>query len=182
MERLTQGLEIISTFELHLFIDEQNSIVAKFHSRGPPTTEPTTTTNTLITEVFVTGDLAYQAMALGKESMAGHWCMQCKASRLQFKHDCEMWMMEELVRCGKDAEKNKGNPVLGVKKKPWWPFIPLSNYLVPLLHCLIGIGNQLLEKLQAIINEHIAEYSPGKEAIRASIPVLKNIIADTAKE
>ena len=109
--------------------------------------------------------------------------MQCKASRLQFKHkDCEMWTMEELVRCGDNAEKNKGNPVLGVKKKPWWPFIPLPNYLVPLLHCLIGIGNQLLDKLRAIINEHIAEYSPGEEAIRASIPILKNIIADTATE
>jgi hypothetical protein len=81
--------------------------------------------------------------------------------------------MEELVRCGKDAEKNKGNPVLGVKKKPWWPFIPLMNYLVPLLHCLIGKGNQLLEKLWAIINEHIAEYLQGKEVICASIPVLK---------
>jgi hypothetical protein len=90
--------------------------------------------------------------------------------------------MEELVRCGEDAEKNKGDPVLGVKKKPWWPFIPLSNYLVPLLHCLIGIGNQLLDKLRAIINEHIAEYSPGEEAIRVSIPVLKDLIADTAKE
>ncbi len=78
--------------------------------------------------------------------------------------------MEELVRCGKDAEKNKGDPVLGVKKKPWWPFIPLPNYLVPLLHCLIGIGNQLLDKLRAIINEHIAEYSPGEDAICALIP------------
>jgi hypothetical protein len=109
--------------------------------------------------------------------------MQCKASRLQFKHDdCEMWTMEELVRCGNNAEKNIGNPVLGVKKKPWWLFIPLLNYLVPLLDCLIVIGNQLLNKLRAIINEHIAEYSPGKEAIHASISVLKNIIADTAKE
>ena len=159
LERLTQGLEIISTCELHLFINERKLIVAKFRSRNP-TTKPTITTYTPITKVFVTGDLAFQAMALGKESMAGHWCMQCKASRLQFKHkDCEMWTMEELVRCGDNAEKNKGNPVLGVKKKPWWPFIPLLNYLIPLLHCLIGIGNQLLDKLWAIINEHIAEYS-----------------------
>jgi hypothetical protein len=161
LERLTQGLKIISTYELHLSMNEQNSIIAKFCSKGPLTNEPTTTTSyTPITKVFMTGDLAFQAMALGKESMAGHWCMQCKASRLQFKHkDCEMWTMEELVRCGDNAEKNKGNPVLGAKKKPWWPFIPLLNYLVPLLHCLIGIGNQLLDKLWAIINEHIAEYS-----------------------
>ncbi len=54
--------------------------------------------------------------------------------------------------------------------------------MIPLLHCEIGIGNQLLDKLRVIINKHIACYSPGKEAIRASIPVIKNIIADTAKE
>jgi hypothetical protein len=39
-----------------------------------------------------------------------------------------------------------------------------------------------VKKLRAIIHEHIASYSPGKEAIRALIPVLQNIIADTAKE
>jgi hypothetical protein len=72
--------------------------------------------------------------------------------------------------------------LLGVKKIPWWPFIPLYNYMIPLLHCKIGIGNQLLDKLQAIINKHIACYSPGKEPTRASIPVIKNIIANTAKE
>ena len=70
----------------------------------------------------------------------------------------------------------------GVKKKQWWPFIPLSNYMIPLLHCEIGIGNQLLDKLRAMINKHIACYSPGEEAIRASIPVIKNIITDMAKE
>ena len=56
LERLTQGLDIISTFELHLFIDEQNSIVAKFCSRGCPMIEPITTTYTPITKVFVMGD------------------------------------------------------------------------------------------------------------------------------
>ena len=54
--------------------------------------------------------------------------------------------------------------------------------MIPLLHCKIGIGNQLLDELRTIINEHIACYSPGEEAIRASIPVIKILIADTAKE
>jgi hypothetical protein len=65
LERLTQGLEIIFTFELHLFINKQKSIVAKFRSRFPMT-EPTTITYTPITKVFMNGDLAFQAMALGK--------------------------------------------------------------------------------------------------------------------
>jgi hypothetical protein len=54
--------------------------------------------------------------------------------------------------------------------------------MIPLLHCEIGICNQLLDKLWVIINEHIACYSPGKEAIHVLIPVNKNIIAHTAKQ
>jgi hypothetical protein len=54
--------------------------------------------------------------------------------------------------------------------------------MIPLLHCKIGIGNQLLDKLRVIINKHITCYSLSKEAICALIPVIKNIIANTAKE
>ena len=54
--------------------------------------------------------------------------------------------------------------------------------MVPLLHCEIGIGNQLLDKLRDIINKYIELYSPGEEAIQSSIPNIKHIIADTAKE
>ncbi len=54
-------------------------------------------------------------------------------------------------RLGGEAEKQKGEPKLGVKKKPWWPFIPVTHYMVPLLHCEIGIGNQLLDTLRDTI-------------------------------
>jgi len=88
--------------------------------------------------------------------------------------DCELWTTEELVIRGIEAETKKGEPKLGVKQKPWWPFIPISNYMIPLLHCKIGIGNQMLE--------YIESYTPGKESIQSSIPVLKQIITDTAKQ
>jgi hypothetical protein len=55
--------------------------------------------------------------------------------------------MQELVIRGTEAETKKREPMLGVKQKPWWPFIPFSNYMIPLLHCEIGIGYQMLEKL-----------------------------------
>jgi hypothetical protein len=58
-------------------------------------------------------------MALGKEGMSGWWCMQCKGARHQFSEDCELWTMEELVRCRIEAETTKGNPKLGVKQGPW---------------------------------------------------------------
>ena len=40
----------------------------------------------------------------------------------------------------------------------------------------------MLDKLQDIIDKYIESYSPGEEAIRSSIPTIKQIIADTAKE
>ena len=95
-------------------------------------------------DLFVTGDLAFQAMALGKESMAGWWCMLCKAPRAHFlDEESEMWTMSGLVEAGTIAETDKSEPKLGVKKKPWWPFIKLTHYVSPLLHCEIGIGNNI---------------------------------------
>jgi hypothetical protein len=182
LTKLSAGLEVISTFDLHIYNHHNNrALVVKYCRAGQIQTAPTPS-QVPISEVFVTGNLAFQAMALGKESMAGPWCMQCKATRLKFTDDCKLWTMEDLVRCGKDAEKNKGDPVLGVKKKPWWPFRPLAHYMVPLLHCEIGVGNQLLDWLRAIIMKHIAQYSPGKEALITSITTLKRIITATANQ
>jgi hypothetical protein len=90
-----------------------------------------------------------------------------------------MWTIEEMVRLGKEAARKKSKPQLGIKQQPWWPFIPVSNYMVPLLHCEIVIGNQLLDKLRDIINEHTEQYGPTEELTGSSIPVLKNIISHT---
>ena len=64
-------------------------------------------------------------------------------------------------------------------KKPWWLFIPVSHYMVLLLHCEIGIGNQLLDMLWDIINEHLENMTHTKERMRASIPILNKIISET---
>ena len=112
------------------------------------------------THTHITGDLAFQAMALGKESMSGHWCMHCTMQMQCTLMEVElsavkMWTMTEYCRLGDKAERRgKGETKLGVKQKPWWDSIPITHYMVPLLHCIIGVGNQLLDMLQDIINEH----------------------------
>ena len=90
LQRLTSGLEIISTFQLHLFTDVESGVLL-IEYRDPSLN--VTPGHIPITEVFVTGDLAFQAMALGKESMAGHWCMQCKAANTNFQTtaSCGRW-------------------------------------------------------------------------------------------
>ncbi len=66
--------------------------------------------------------------------------------------------MEELCRLGDKAERQKGEPKMGVKKKPWW-----SHYMILLLYCDIGIGNQMLYMLRDIINKHLENMTCTKE-------------------
>ena len=78
----------------------------------------------------------------------------------------EMWIMEQYVQCGLIAENNNNELQLGVKQRLWWAFIPLTNYVSPLLHCEIGVGNVIFELLRDFINEHIEIYAPGEESNR----------------
>jgi hypothetical protein len=66
------------------------------------------------------------------------------------------------VACGAVA---KSEPKLGVNKTPRWPFIELTQYVSPLLHCEIGIGNKIFQMLREVINEYIEQYAPGEESI-----------------
>ena len=78
LQQLTSGLEIISTFQLHLFTDNESGVLVVEYRHCNPSSNATPD-HIPTTEVFVTGDLASQVMSIGKESMAGHWCMQCSA-------------------------------------------------------------------------------------------------------
>jgi hypothetical protein len=172
LTRLTQGLKIMATWDLTIEVNDEGGLACEFN-------KDTRSVHSHLVDMYVTGDLEFQAMALGKESMSGWWCMLCKASRKQFlKEQSEMWTMDELVSCGMMAETSRSKPKLGMKQRLWWPFIPLTKYATPLLHCEIGIGNDLFTMLRDIINEHIETYSPGEEAIRRAIPALKQVIKE----
>jgi len=65
LQQLTSGIEIISTFQLHLFTDNESGVLVVEYRHcnqslnATPDHIPTT-------EVFVTGDLASQVMSIGK--------------------------------------------------------------------------------------------------------------------
>ena len=82
LPRLTKGLEIVATWYLLIENNVNGQIECKFVDTSSP--------NSLSVDMYVTGDLAFQAMALGKEKMAGGWCMLCKSANL--------WMFQK--KCG----------------------------------------------------------------------------------
>ena len=101
------------------------------------------------------GDLAFYAMVLGRESSSPHNCYLCRLSKIQFAKCLEageLWtyaVMDELVR----SKIKKGKPIEGCKEKTWWQCIPLNHLLVPLLHCLTGIGDDVYNNFLDIIKE-----------------------------
>ncbi len=52
---------------------------------------------------------------------------------------------------------------MGVKQEPWWPFLKFEHHIVPLLHCLIGIGNNLLNKFCNLISAFFEKMSTEEE-------------------
>ena len=181
LNRLTKGLKILVQQELCIYEDDEGVLQCKF---DPPA--DLRAVNRLIVDFRFTADLALQTMALGKESMSPHWCPLCKAHKSQFlANGIEMWTMNDLCQYAEKAmtsKRKKGEPTLGVKQRPWWDFIPVDHFIVPLLHMEIGIGNQLLDRLRYMINEHIEYMAAGEEEIRLEIPKLTKRIADTRKK
>ncbi len=88
LTQLTQGLEIVAMWNLHIEMNGDGKLECKF--------KQTWSENTHLIDIYLTSNLAFQVMSLGKESMAGWWCMLCKASRAQFLDgDIEKWTMDD---------------------------------------------------------------------------------------
>ena len=148
----------------------------------------TKATHTIRAEIFIVGDLAFYGMCLGKEGMSGKWCHICKIAAAQMGQlgavTDDLWKGIEEVKQyaadykrkvdewekSKDPKKSKTppKPQLGVKDAPWWDFIPLDHYIVPLLHCNIGIGDVILSSFRDFVSEHI-EYINEEEAAARSV-------------
>lgn len=176
LDELTAGLKKVATLGLHIHRDEHTgNIHCEFSETS--TKFPVTTIEKV--DCYITGDLAFQAMAMGRESMAGYWCLQCRANWPQFLEDQAPWTMVDLCDHAEEAKRKK-KPQMGVKQTPWFEFIPVANHVVPLLHCEIGVGNDLLKMLRNIVNEFIENMTPTEVALQLSIPALRNIILETA--
>lgn len=65
------------------------------------------------------------------------------------------------------VEKNlQGAARRGMKFRPYWDFIPVANYCVPLLYLLIGVFNDIDEYVLDVIDSIIITLSEGEQTLR----------------
>ena len=178
LPNITKGLETIATSPLFVYLNADDEVKCVFGG-CPGDIVPERVKRLERVRLFISGDLAFFSMALGRESMSGHWCFLCQLRRAQFSKGDEraaMWNMEELLRVA--GEVNGGKAKLGVKKKPWWPFIPLHHYVIPLLHVLIGIGNDLLYAFMDWVNDEVESLDQQEVRTRRSVQSAEHKIID----
>ena len=180
---LTKGLRTIAKNKL-VISHKDSTIDCGFESSGDDSEV------SMSTGMYIVGNLALYGMLLGKEGMSGNWCHICKLSKKEFSdlvRNGDPWAydeMESLANWYKEKVKMKPStdPKLGMKDVPWFTFIPLNHFVVPLLHCLIGIGDNVLSKFRDIISEHIEYISPEELDTRKSAAEMDAKIEDLKAE
>mmetsp|Transcript_56849 Transcript_56849/g.66463 ORF Transcript_56849/g.66463 Transcript_56849/m.66463 type:complete len:122 (-) Transcript_56849:112-477(-) len=107
---------------------------------------------------------------MGKEYSSGHWCIICRLHPNVWKvfdHTRgEKWTMKSLRAMAESTKTNAER--LGVKIKPYLDFIPMSNFVIPVLHSQINLGNDVLYSLLDYAADNIESISSEEQVTRNS--------------
>jgi hypothetical protein len=172
-EPLEKGLKHIVESSLPIGYDREGKLQCRF-GQGDDLRKRMTVRK----EVYVTGDLAFYAMVLRRESSSGTKCFLCRQSLSEFAASLskgEAWtydLMNQFV-----ADMADGKPIKGCKEHAWWQMIPLDHYLVPLLHALISIGNDVYNNFRDIVNQDIEQLVQQEVTTRAKVVACEAKIA-----
>jgi hypothetical protein len=160
-KELNEGLRRISG--KHLVVHVLNDFCTVTFSDELPGENENELFFSFLTRTLIAGDLAFYATILGKENMSSVWCTWCKLSKSAWAlpdHNLgELWTIGDLchVRDNVAAGNISNDPenIKGCTELPLFDSVPVENYIVPVLHLLIGIGNNLLESLLEWVSERI---------------------------
>jgi hypothetical protein len=71
----------------------------------------------------------------------------------------ELWTIDKIIlRCEKVDQKElseEPESLRGCTKVPLFDSVPIENYIVPVLHILIGVGNSLVNAVFEFVDERI---------------------------
>ena len=81
----------------------------------------------------------------------------------KFKSNVPIWG-------GGDAES------LGVKEEPYWGYVEVDNYICPILHNQINLGNNVFHNLLDYGNENIEKLSVDEDKARNSLLLIDSSI------
>ena len=113
-------------------------------------------------KIFVCSDYKFVAEVQGKPNRAGHWCPFCDISMDSIKQDSTnrgtLWTIERwrevLALNSKVSSINRG-----VVKEPLLTSVAPSEYLIAILHQLLGTGNDIRKEIYNVADTMFETWS-----------------------
>jgi hypothetical protein len=119
-------------------------------------------------EFYLIGDLKFLFMVLARTGYSGSNCLYCDLTSTQWNQlhlekglDCgghevtiEGLSARHVVSTQHQDETTLLAPI-GQKELPLWNFIPIRNTLIPGLHILLGLGNDVLDHFWKWLDERV---------------------------
>jgi hypothetical protein len=186
---LTDDLKLLN--ESQVILEDDTDTLTKCDLQ--PTTYAVTNGELCIPiDIFNTGDIKWAAMLAGMENHSGCWCIHCLLSPAQWKVEGhqpgelrDVKSVEDTVKAFNITATTKSDPKFkGVASLPFFPFLKLSYFVGAILHCRIGLFNDIdgdfhekagglvrktQEELQ--IRQRIVEFDRRYEDARAKLGV-----------
>jgi hypothetical protein len=85
LPHLTTGLEFTSSQAIYLYSNADDQLLCSFTMPFPIHINHDAAT--IQVSIFITSNLAFQAMIMGTEAMAGQHCLMCQLSQKEFNDD-----------------------------------------------------------------------------------------------
>ena len=138
---------------------------------------------------FMTGDLAFYASCLGRQNMASVWCMYCQLSRAEWESEDhgkrDEWTLESMrkrleelnSKLIKDTSTNRR----GVVDEPLFESVRVDQYIIPILHTEIGLGNSMLKSFFDWIDYRVEIVSDEEKQKRNDYAKLSKEIVEAKK-
>jgi hypothetical protein len=115
--------------------------------------------------LYVNGDYSFLFMMAGRLGYCAGYCLYSRLRQAEWKQlhktldstDCgvEEWTIEALCQIALEQEQKAGKGEtfrsVGVREAPVWPFISIRRTLIPILHELLGLGNDLMSNFRGYV-------------------------------
>jgi hypothetical protein len=126
--------------------------------------------------LFITGDLKFIMVCLGRANADSKWCWLCDLSHAQWQirnhADGKIWTLETLIAAFNSSGHGR-NRVKGVVELPVITCVGPDRYVYPILHGEIGIGNDIIDLFYEYVDKR-----RGLKSLPESLTEARKVVDD----
>jgi hypothetical protein len=147
-------------------------------------------------ELYLMGNWKFLFMMVGRSGYCGGYCMYCRLKQSEWialhseRYSCycgaEEWNMTKLhgvaLKQLNNEEEEEKYESKGVRTFPCWEWLPLGRVLIPILHELLGLGNDLVSSTKGYVEEAVGPLMQDEKQARTMALLAKLAFEEAKRE